>query len=409
MSMPLIEAKTARPQPMRSRVDRERLFGLLDTGLGTPVTLVCAGAGWGKTVLVSAWAQTQTRPVAWLSLDRHDNDPQIFWAYVIAALRVAGAVPAGNPLAELGSVPPGERERARRLADGLGRLPYPSVLIVDDFQEITDGQVLHEIDDLLRHPPAGLRLVLISRSRPALNLHRLRAAGQVTEIRSADLAFTAEEAAALIDGHGPRPAPEDLAALLERTEGWAVGLNLGAGFLAAPDGGRRLADFAGDLRGVEEYLISEVLEGRSRRQRRFLLQTSICERLCAGLASAITAQPDSQRTLESLENDNDFVVRLGERPLWFRYHHLLREALGHNLIRETPAAVAELHRRAARWYAANNEVMEALSHAIAARDWAYVGRLVTGKAAPLILSAHRRSLVRVLQQVPADELTAPRN
>jgi LuxR family maltose regulon positive regulatory protein len=404
--IPLVEAKTARPQLTRSPVRRQRLFDMLDAAMGTPVTLVCAGAGWGKTLLVSAWAHARDRPVAWLSLDRHDNDPQLFWAYVIAALRVAGAVPADNPLANVGSVPADQRERVRQLADGLGRLPHPTVLVVDDFHEITDEQVLGEMDDLLRYPPNGTRLLLISRAQPALSMHRLRAAGQVTEIRATDLAFTEAEAAALLAGHGHEPTPDDVTALLERTEGWAVGLNLGAGYLAGRDDSRTLADFTGDTRGVIEYLIGEVLAGRSRRHRRFLLQTSICEQLCADLANAITAQQDGQRTLERLESDNDFVVRLGETPIWFRYHHLLREALGHNLLRETPALVFELHRRAARWYASNNSIMEALNHAIAARDWAYVGRLVTGKAAPLILSVHRHSLARVLQEVPAEKLTS---
>jgi LuxR family maltose regulon positive regulatory protein len=402
----LVEAKTARPQLVRSHVDRQRLIDLLDAAMGTPVILVCAGAGWGKTLLVSAWAQTSRHPVAWLSLDRHDNDPQMFWAYVIAALRVAGAVPADNPLAAIGSVPADHGERARRIADGLNRLPNPTVLVIDDFHEITDSQVLSEMDDLLRHPPSGTRLLLISRAQPGLALHRLRAAGRVTEIRAKDLAFTGDEAAVLINGHGHSATPTDLAVLLDRTEGWAVGLQLGAGYVAGRDDTRTVADFAGDARGVADYLIGEVLSGRSQRQRRFLLQTSICERLCADLAEAITAQQDAQRTLEHLESDNDFVVRLGEKPIWFRYHHLLREALGHSLRREIPAAVDELHRRAARWYANNNSVMEALTHAIAAQDWTYVGRLVTGKAASLILSAHRPVLVRVLQQVPAEKLTS---
>lgn len=404
--MPLIEAKTARPQLTRSPVDRPRLCEMLDTAMGSPVILVCAGAGWGKTLLVSAWAQGRDHPVAWLSLDRHDNDPQLFWAYVVAALRVAGAVPEGNPLADLSSVPADQAERVRRLADGLGRLPHPTVLVIDDFHEITDEQVIGEMNDLLRHPLAGFRLLLISRAEPALPLHRLRAAGQVTEIRAKDLAFTEGEAATLLGGHGHTPTAPDLAVLVQRTEGWAAGLSLSAGYLAGRGDSGDLAEFTGHTRGVIEYLIGEVLSGRSRRQRRFLLQTSICERLCADLANAITAQHDGQRTLEQLESSNDFVVRLGEKPLWFRYHHLLREALGHNLLRETPTLVYELHRRAARWYASNNSVMEALNHAIAAQDWAYVGRLVTGEAAPLILSAHRHSLARVLQQVPAEKLNS---
>jgi LuxR family maltose regulon positive regulatory protein len=400
--LPLIPVKVAQPRVARAGVDRPRLFALLDSALDTPVTLVSAGAGWGKTMLVSAWARTTKVPVAWLNLDRHDNEPQLFWAYVVAALRAAGLIDPDNPLAGLATVPACDRERIPFLAAGLNGLPDPSVLIIDDFHEIDDPTVLADMAELLRNPPAPVRLFLLSRVQPALGLQRLRSAGLVTDIRATDLAFTEAEAAAIARGHGLTLDPADLAALVERTEGWAIGLHLGAGFLAT-DPGRRVADFAGDGRGVNDNLTDEVLAGRSRRQRRFLLHTSICERVCAGLANAITTGHDSQRLLEQIERENDFVIRLGDRPLWFRYHHLLRDALGHRLHIESPAVVTELHRRAARWHAANDSVMEALTHAVSAGDWAYIGKLVTGRAAPLILSAHRPALVRLLRQVPADK------
>jgi ATP/maltotriose-dependent transcriptional regulator MalT len=259
--LPLAIAKTAPPQPLPAGVDRRRLFNLLDAAARNPVTLVCAGAGWGKTTLVSAWAETRTAPVAWLSLDKHDNDPQLFWAYVLAALRVAGAVAPDNPLAEIGSVPVDERERGHRLTGGLGHLPEQTVLVLDDFHEVDDPQILREMNDLLRFPPAPLRVVLISRSWPALALHRLRTAGQVAEIRAEDLAFTSDEAAALVRGRGLDLGSQDVSILLNRTEGWATGLHLGAGFLAGEAGSRSLEDFAGDVRVVDDYLTDEVLAG----------------------------------------------------------------------------------------------------------------------------------------------------
>jgi LuxR family maltose regulon positive regulatory protein len=402
--LPLAVAKTAPPQRRRADVERQRLFELLDAAAGKPVTVVCAGAGWGKTMLVSAWAQTRTTPVAWLSVDRQDNDPQLFWGYVVASLQLAKAVPPGNPLAEVGAVPADERERAHRLAAGLENLPDTTVLIIDDFQEIDDAQILRELNDLLRHPPRSLRVVFLSRAWPELSLRRLRAEGQVTEIRAPDLAFTEVEAAALMHEQGLDLAPPDLSRLLDRTEGWAAGLRLGAGFLGGRDGARSVDDFAGDVRGVDEYLTEGILTGRGQRERRFLLQTSILDRLCAGLANAVTEQSDGQRMLEQLERDNDFVVRLGPKPLWFRYHNLLREALGHRLLVEDPTVVTELHRRAARWYAGNNSVIEALTHAVSAGDWPYVGRVVATQAAALILSAHRPALLKILQQVPPEEM-----
>jgi LuxR family maltose regulon positive regulatory protein len=146
-----------------------------------------------------------------------------------------------------------------------------------------------------------------------------------------------------------------------------VGLRLGAAFLAGDGGPRSIADFAGDIRGVDAYLTDEVLAGRSPQQRRFLLETSICEQMCADLVNEITSNSDGQRMLEDLERDNDFVARLGPKPVWFRYHHLLRDVLEHRLRLEMPAAVPELHRRAARWYAKHNSVIEALSHAVRAK------------------------------------------
>jgi LuxR family maltose regulon positive regulatory protein len=404
--MPLLVAKTVRPLIVRGGVDRPRLFHLLDRATRNPLTVVRAGAGWGKTVLVSGWAQTRTAPVAWLSLDRYDNDPQTFWAYVVAALRCAGALTADNPLVEMGSVPRDERERGLRMAAGLSHLPDQTVLVIDDFHVIDDRQVLDDVSALLQHPPPSLRLILITRTEPALALHRLRAADRVGEIRADDLAFTTDEALALVSGHGLSLSPDDVTMMLDRTDGWAVGLRLGAGFLAGDGGIRSVADFAGDIQGVDAYLTGEVLAGRPPRQRRFLLETSICEQMCADLVNAITGNSDGQRMLEDLELDNDFVMRLGPKPLWFRHHHLLRDVLGHRLHLEMSAAVPELHRRAARWYADQNLVIEALSHAVHGADWAYVGRLVTGQAAPLILSAQRAALVKILHQVPREQLTS---
>jgi LuxR family maltose regulon positive regulatory protein len=404
--MPLLVAKTVRPLIVRGGVDRPRLFHLLDRATRNPLTVVRAGAGWGKTVLVSGWAQTRTAPVAWLSLDRYDNDPQTFWAYVVAALRCAGALTADNPLVEMGSVPRDERERGLRMAAGLSHLPDQTVLVIDDFHVIDDRQVLDDVSALLQHPPPSLRLILITRTEPALALHRLRAADRVGEIRADDLAFKADEATALVSGHGLSPSPDDVTMMLDRSDGWAVGLRLDARFLAGDGGTRTIADFAGDIRGVDAYLTGEVLAGRPPGQRRFLLETSICEQMCAGLVNAITGNSDGQRMLEDLELDNDFVMRLGPKPVWFRHHHLLRDVLGHRLHLEMPAAVPELHRRAARWYADQNLVIEALSHAVHGADWAYVGRLVIGQAAPLILSAQRAALVKILRQVPREQLTS---
>ena len=392
--------KLHRPHLRRAWLRRRRLIDMLNLAVQRPVTLVSAGPGWGKTVLVSAWAAVQRYPVAWLTLDRYDNDAEVFWTHVLAALHSAKAAPEGGPPHAIGALPGAGSERIRALRSMLRRVRTPAVLVLDDFHVVDDRQVMAELGSLLPFPRAALRIVVISRSEPAPALHRLRAAGGLSEIRASDLAFTAEEAAELLAGQGVHLPREDIILLLQRTEGWAVGLQLAAGFLAGQDG-RSVADFAGDVRPVDEYLFAEVLARQPPQLRRFLLYTSICEHVCGDLADAITLETTGQRTLEGLENINQFVVRLGPRPIWFRFHHLIREALRHRLMLEDPDALPQLHQRAALWYARHGLIIDALEHTIAAQDWPGVGRLVVD-AAPMSLTRQRSRLVKVLEQVPAE-------
>ena len=393
-------AKLSRPQMLRAQIHRERLGITLDAAMAVPVTLVCAGAGWGKTVLASEWAGSRPFPVGWLSMDRGDNDAQDFWSYVVTALRAAGALAPDNPLAELQRVPADDVERVRCMAHGLRRLHSPTALVIDDFHEIDDPTILHELQGLLDYPPPDFHLVLISRSEPLLPLHRLRVAGTLAEIRADDLAFTFAEAAELLSRHALVLADPEVTALLERTEGWPVGLQLAAAFLTGPGGPRPVADFTGDLRPVDQYLANEVLAGLPPKLLRFLLATSICDHVCGELADALTMDTDGQRILEELELVNDFVVRLGAKPRWYRYHHLLRDVLRHRLLLEGATDLPELHGRAARWHAAHGSIFEAIGHAAAGQDWPYVGRLMVLHATPLVLSANRTALIRALRGLP---------
>jgi LuxR family maltose regulon positive regulatory protein len=401
-----VAAKLSRPRMLRSLVRRQRLMDMLEAGARGTVTLVCAGAGWGKTVLVSSWAEAQQTPVGWLTLDAEDNNPNVFWFHIVAALRATGVVPEDNPLAELGSLQAGDSELIERVWQGLSRMRIPVVLVLDDFHEIDDPQLLDNLTALLRYPPEPFHLVLITRAEPALPLHRLRAAGELTEIRTGDLAFSPEETVELLDDHGLRLPSDELRTLLDRTEGWAAGLQLAVSFLAPRDGPRRIGNFAGDVRAVEDYLADEVLANQPPDVRQFLLYTSIPEQVCGELADAITGRTCGQRSLEDLERINAFIVRLGPKPEWFRYHPLLRDVLRHQLLLKEPSMLPELHLRAAHWYAEHNAVLEALAHAVAAQDWPFVGRLVVARAAPLIVSAKRAALARVLERIPAEELTA---
>ncbi|GAA3349269.1 LuxR C-terminal-related transcriptional regulator [Amorphoplanes nipponensis] len=397
----LSSPRLSRPRVERSRLYRPRLTDLLDSGVRRLVTLVSAGPGWGKTTMVAAWAATRPLPVAWLTLDPYDNDPQIFATHVLAALRSTAAAAPGRVPGDIDALLGDHIGRIRALGRVIGRLRMPVVLVLDDFDVIHDRGLVRDLGQLLRPPQEDLRLVLISRSEPAVPLHRLRAAGELSEIRTADLAFTVAEATELLSGQGVLLPPDEVALLVRRTEGWAVGLQLAAAFVAGPGGGS-VADFTGDLRPVDEYLSGEVLARQTPQLRDFLLYTSVCEHLCGELADAITLGTAGQRMLEELEQVNQFVVRLDSRPSWFRYHHLIRDVLQHRLTVEAPEMVAELHRRAAGWYARHDLVVDALGHAVTAKDWTYVGRLLVD-AAPMILSRDRGRLVKVLEQIPPAE------
>jgi LuxR family maltose regulon positive regulatory protein len=398
----------ARPALPPAFVARRRLMDRLDEGVRGEVTLLSAGPGSGKTVLAVAWAESggAPGPVAWLSLDGYDNSPAAFWSYVIGALRGTGAVPDDNPLASIRPGPRVDDSYVRRIANGIGRLPGPVVLVLEDLHEIDNPQVLTSLAFLLRHPVPQLRLVVTTRMDPALPLHRLRSRGGLVEIRAPELAFDADEAAELLAGHDLPLTPAELEILLDRTEGWAAGLGLAALFLRERGTRAGLEEFAGNERTVAEYLAWEILDGQPPDVRRFLLQTSIADQVSGELADALTGGTHGHRTLEELAKSNALVVRLGVAHPWFRYHHLLVDLLRHQLRLETPDLVAELHLRAAHWHMQQGAELHAVRHAVAAQDWPLVGRLVVANAGARIASVDRRPLMDTLALVPVDQLSA---
>ena len=403
----VLPTKLVPPRIPPSYVVRPRLHDQLQAGTERALTVVSAGAGWGKTLATAHWATTGTPPgpVGWVSLDHADDEPGRFWTCVVTALRVAVPFPADHPLATL--MPGlGPDEGFRRVLSELATLPTTVVLVLDDFQVITDPAVLEQLGELLRHPIPALRLVMLTRADPPIPLHRLRVAEELAEIRSRDLAFTDDEAAALLAAHRMPVAAADASSLVERTEGWPAGLRLAALFLRRPGAGHSVQDFAGADRAVATYLGEEVLASLPTEDQEFLLRTSVVERVSAGLAAVLTGQEHCQRRLEDLEESNAFVIGLGAHRDWFRYHALLREMLQHRLRVVAPVLVPELHSRAARWYAAHGQPLEALRHAADAEDWPLVGELFVTHAAPLLVSAERALLGQVLARIPADHQPA---
>lgn len=367
---PILGSKVTAPDLPAGLVLRPRLFELLGAGVGGRVTLLGAPAGYGKTVLVRSWAAAgrPRGPVGWLSLEPDDNDPARFWTYLVAALQRCGALPAGA------IPPPAARDSGTidlaPLLNGLAGIEAPVVLVLDDFHEIVEPAVLRGVEFLLRHAPPPLRLAIAARADPRLALHKLRTSGKLTEIRCAELAFTVGEAAELLGAEGLALADQDVATLHGHTEGWVAGLRLAALSLRDhPDPGRFIGEFAGDDRSVADYLTGEVLVRQPEAVRAMLLRTSILERFDGALADALTGRDDGERTLAELERSNAFLVPLEPRRSWYRYHQLFAELLRVKLRHQAPEQVAELHRRAAVWHAANGLPADAARHALAAGDW----------------------------------------
>jgi LuxR family maltose regulon positive regulatory protein len=402
-----VVAKLYRPRVPPLFVRRQRLIDMLDKGSTGPATLVHAGPGWGKTLLAASWAETATRaPVGWLSLDAEDNNPAVFWSHVLATLRETGVTSRVDDLQELSSRSSVNRGLIERIVHGLAQLSGDVILVLDDLDAIREWQVNRDLAFLLRRQPEQLHLVLVGRTDSAPLLHRLRAAGELAEIRAADLAFTVDEAAEMLAHHDLRLSENELQRLLERTEGWAAGLRSAAIFLTRPGNRRRIDDFAGYKGAVADYLLNEVLAHQAPEIRRFLLYTSIVEPLSGDLADALTGQTHGQRTLEQLERANTFVIGLGSRPGSFRYHHLFGELLSHQLLLELPEMIPNLHLRAVGWYLAHGETLKALKHAAAAQNWPLVGQLVVTRAGPLVVTAESAALIKILTRVPPEWFSA---
>jgi LuxR family maltose regulon positive regulatory protein len=406
----LLDAKLAPPRPPSDFLVRPRVSGLFEAGAARPLTVVSAGAGWGKTLAAAAWATSgpAVGKLAWVSLDEADSEPRLFWSYVLTALRRSGAVPPDNDLAELVPGPIVDEETLRRILYGISQLPAPVVLVLDDFHDIRDADVLSGVAMLLRYPLPQRRLVLITRRDPMLSLHRLRLSGELVEIRAADLAFSPEEATAMLGQHGVSVDSVRLAQLLGHTEGWAAGLRLAALTLQVDPSGSRLAEFADDDAVVADYLTDQVFLALPAPLREFLLHTSVLERVTGDLANAVTGgEPRGQQYLERLAHANAFVVRLGGAGHWYRYHPMLRGMLEHRLSTEQPDMVPLLHRRAALWFAAHDHVVEAMRHAMSAADWKVLCELLVTRVVPWIYSVERQALGRVLEKLPPAEGEGP--
>jgi len=382
---PLLETKFYVPRSRRGLVPRPRLSERLDRGIASKLMLVSAPAGFGKTTLLTEWlaagpaAPADERLVAWLSLDRGDNDPVSFWTYVIAALRTAAPGVGEGALALLQAPrsPPIETVLTALLND-LGATAGDIVLMLDDYHVIDARDVQDGMAFLLDHLPPHLHVVIAGRADPALPLARLRGRGELVEIRAAELRFTPDEAAAYLNEMmGLQLTARDVAALEGRTEGWIAALQLAAlSMQGRDDVAGFIAGFAGDDRYVVDYLAEEVLARQPDRVQAFLLQTCILGRLSGPLCDAVTGQGDGKAMLAALDRGNLFLVPLDDRRQWYRYHHLFADVLHARLLDEQPDQVPDLHRRASAWFQRSGEQSVAIGHALAAEDFQRAADLV---------------------------------
>jgi len=381
MAIPLIETKLFVPRRRNGLVERARLHARLEQGASARLTLISAPAGFGKTTLVADWLARRdmaNRATAWLSLDSTDNEPVAFWSHLIAALRKA-LVASGSTTPEF--LRPGEQTDdlvLASIANGLAVAKTDVDLVLDDFHVIDHPAVQSGMAFLLERLPSQVHIFITTRADPALPLARLRARGELVEIRAADLRFSADEAASYLNGMlGLGLAARQVEALEDRTEGWIAALQLAALSMdGRADVSGFIAGFAGTDRYVFDYLIEEVLERQPAAVRSFLLATCFLDRLSGPLCDAVTGRNDGAATLRALYRGNLFLVPLDARGEWYRYHHLFADVLLTQLDDEARRELAERHRRASAWYAGNGEPIEAIRHALAAGDLEGAARLM---------------------------------
>ena len=403
----LLATKLHMSRPPPGFVPRQRLVEALGDGLVRGRVLVSAPAGFGKTALLADWARGGGRPVAWLGMDDGDSDPARFWRYAVAALDRARPGLAGRVSPLLGPPPPRSFEGlVTVLINELAADPGPDeVLLVLDDYHLIDSEPVHEsVAFLLENLPPGLRIVVSGRADPPLPLARLRARGQLAELRAADLRFTTDEAAALLrEAIGAELPGAAVAALVARTEGWAAGLQLaGLSLRGHADPAGFAAAFSGSHRFVLDYLADEVLDGQPGQVRAFLLETSVLERLSGELCDAVTGRAGSQAMLQDIERAGLFLVPLDEVRGWWRYHHLFADLLRARLQAEQPGLVPALHRAAAAWCEEHDLADDAVRHALAAGDAAWDARLVERHVETLLGRSEGATLRRWLSALPAE-------
>ena len=376
----LVGTKLHPPSVRELTIPRERLLERLRSGSDRRLTLVACPAGFGKTTLLAAWreAEAARKPVAWLTLDEGDNDPVVLWTHAIEALRRASPAVAGSAAADTVVAPVVDVVLPRLVneLDGQGEI----TLILDDFHRLSSVPARASVRWFIDHAPPGFQLVLASRTEPILPVAALRAHGELLELRAGDLRFTCEEADAFLNGRlGLGLTPEDVEALVGKTEGWPAGLYLAALSLQhAADRHALVRSFGGSNRHVVDFLETEVLDAHDPPAQALMLRCSVLERLSGPLCDAVLEQEGSAAMLDALSRSNLFLVPLDDEGRWYRFHHVFAQLLRVELERREPGVARALHRRAYGWHRDHGTTDEAIQHAIAAEAYAEAAELIQG-------------------------------
>ncbi len=369
------------------------------------MTIISAPAGSGKTSLLRAWADRpgQSHRLAVVQVQRDQQDAQQFWLALLDAVRQASGTasraepPAATP--DFNGQAMVDRVLSE-LADHRGRV----ILVIDDLHELNSPEALAQLTRLLTNLPPHVHAVLATRRDLRLRLHQLRLAGELAEIRAADLRFTERETRELLAASGIALSQAGAALLHQRTEGWAAGLRLAAISLADhPDPERFVAEFSGSNRTVAEYMIAEMLDCQPGDVQDLLLRTCLLDRVNGELADLLTGGSGSERILLGLEDANAFVVSLDPERTWFRYHHLFADLLRLELRRTLPEEVPALHRRAADWLIQHGQVVDAVRHTQAAGDWPEAGRLLADHSFSLTLDGQAQTIQALVRAFPSGE------